>query len=420
MIKRNITGKYSEPYNFVLSKYEFRFNVILSRFQYRRLNKGKVIKNSPWLFYDDRVKESILFEILENDFSLGEKYLKTLIESEKISEDYNPFLEYFDDLKPWDEKTDYISQLAKTVKTDNDERFPYVLKKFLVGSVDCLLKEDNVNDVCLVFQSHDQGVGKSRWMRRLLPERFQKQYLYEGSINTKNNDHTKYLSEFWFIHLDELEALTSNEIAAIKSYITRQRISLRSAYGRYKSNYIRRASFLGSVNDDKFLTDTTGNRRWLVFKTLRINYNHNIDIDGLWSQVYHYWLNGFRHWFNIDEIKDINKQNEKFRDISLEEEIVLKNFYFPNESDPKGEWMSTSDVLSKIGEVSPKLLQKMRPNVIGRALTFHCSDGLKKRKQGVSKYWVKFVGVISESSMNVFTDNPTGKPDLKENDDLPF
>ena len=92
-------------------------------------------------------------------------------------------------------------------------------------------------------------------MRRLLPKKFRNEFLYEGEIDTKNKDHVMYLSQYWFIHLDELESLRNNDIGAIKSYITRQRISLRKAFGRYKINLVRRASFLGSVNQDKFLQE---------------------------------------------------------------------------------------------------------------------------------------------------------------------
>ena len=129
-------------------------------------------------------------------------------------------------------------------------------------------------------------------------------------------------------HLDELEALSGNEISAMKSYITRQRISVRKAYGRYKSNFVRRASFLGSVNDDKFLTDITGNRRWLVFTVKDIDYEHHVDIGGLWSQVYYLWNNNFRYWFNAEEIENVNKRNEKFRITNEEEECLVDMFEF--------------------------------------------------------------------------------------------
>ena len=34
-----------------------------------------------------------------------------------------------------------------------------------------------------------------------------------------------------------------------------------------------------------------------------VDYLHDVDIDGLWSQIYFYWVDGFQYWFDIDEIK---------------------------------------------------------------------------------------------------------------------
>lgn len=407
-------GKYSKQFNFIASNYEFRFNIVTSFYEYRKFVKGKPSKTSPWLKYDDRTRNRIILEMFERDLDISQDKFNLFIESELMSKDYNPFLEYFEKLKPWDKKTDHLKELAATVKTDNQKRFYETLKKFFVGSLDCLLEDDAVNDVCLVFQS-GQGVGKTRWMRALLPKTLQSEYLYEGNIDTKNKDHTMYLSQYWFIHLDELETLKSNDISAIKSYITRQRISVRKAFGRYKTNFIRRASFLGSVNDDKFLTDITGNRRWLVFTVKEINYEHRVDIDGLWAQLYSYWQDGFKHWFDIEEIKEINKINEEYRSMSLEEEQLLQLFEFPNK-DEVGDWMSATDVMLEISKFRPSLSNKMNKIQIGKSLCKYIKD--KKSSNGISKYFVKFTG-IDES----LADN--GKPisstePLSEDDDLPF
>lgn len=418
MIKREIQGKLKQHFNFICSKYEFRFNIVSARYEYRSLKKGKQIKSSEWLSYDDRVRSKILLELMEQDLDIPANKVDIFIESEEISPEFDPFSEYFNNLPEWDGKTDYINQLSKTIKTDNDERFEEILKRFLVGTLDCLLEEDNVNDVCLVFQS-GQGTGKTRWMRSLVPPSFRKNYFNETNIDTRNKDHVQWLSQFWFIHLDELESLNSNDINAMKSFITRQRISLRAAYGRYQANYVRRASFLGSVNHDKFLSDTTGNRRWLVFKTFKIDYEHNIDIDKLWSQVFSLWSSGYKHWFDIDEIKEINSQNEKFRDISLEEELIIENFEFVQSNDAKGEFMSSSDVMSKISEIKPKLTNKLRSNVIGKVLTLHKDKygGIKKRPKGVSKYYLKFIGIEPDEPKETIGNE---KKTAVEPDDLPF
>ncbi len=310
-------------FNYISSKYVFRFNVVTSFYEFSK--KKKKLK---WEKYDDRVKNSILLELMQEHIEVATDKVNIFIESMDFSPDYNPFEEYFDDLKKWDEGVDYIGKFADTIKTDNPKYFRSTLERFLVGTLDCLLNTDSVNDVCLVFQSK-QGVGKTRWMRSLLPKQFQSEYLYEGNIDTRNKDHTIYLSQYWFIHLDELETLKSNDIGAIKSYITRQRISARKAFGRYTSHFSRRASFLGSVNEDKFLSDITGNRRWLVFKVNDINYMHGLNSNKLWAQVFHLYKEGYRHWFDTDEIKEINNQNEEFRSMSIEEELLLRYFTFP-------------------------------------------------------------------------------------------
>jgi predicted P-loop ATPase len=398
----DFNGKYKKQFNYIVSHYQFRFNVVTSFYEYRKLEFGKRSRTKtkiggPWKKYDDRIRNLILLELMEHDLDISQDKFNIFIESEIVSKDYNPFLEYFENLEPWDGKTDYIEQLSKTVTTFDADHFRSTLQRFFVGALECLLEEDAVNDVCLVFQS-EQGIGKTRWMRSLLPKKFQSEYLYEGNIDTKNKDHTMYLSQYWFIHLDELETLKSNDISAIKSFITRQRISVRKAFGRYKTNFIRRASFLGSVNDDKFLTDITGNRRWLVFKTTNIDYEHEVEIDKLWAQVYHLWQSGFKHWFDITEIKVINKINEEFRSMNLEEEMLLQHYEFDYPESGKGEYLGSFEVLSQFGKDNGHIMSKLNSKNMGRALAKHSKD--KKRRQGVSKYYVVWKGLDLNKDTN--------------------
>lgn len=402
-------GKNSNAFNYLSNKYSFRFNVVTNFYEFKVKGKKK------WKKYDDRWRKTIMFELIEEHLDCPNDKFDIFIESQDFSPDFNPFEEYFKNLKPWDGKTDYIRKIADTVQTDNDKRFRKTLQRYLVGTLDCLLNEDSVNDVCLVFQS-GQGIGKTRWMRSLLPKRFQSEYLYEGNIDTKNKDHTIYLSQYWLIHLDELETLRSNDISAIKSYITRQRISVRKAYGRYKTNFIRRASFLGSVNEDKFLSDITGNRRWLVFKVKEINYMHGIDPDLFWAQAYKLYKDGFRHWFDIDEIKKINQQNEKFRTVSLEEELFLR-YFSCNESGGKGEYLSSSEVIEKIVANVPAFTSKMSTMSMGKSLAKHSKD--KRIKGGIQRYFVEYNGVEAPVSTPSKQANK-GNNEISEEDDLPF
>lgn len=409
-------GKNSNAFNFISSKYSFRFNVVTNFYEFAKKKKGT--KKLKWKKYDDRYKNSILLELMQEHIDLATDKYNIFIESIDFSPDYNPFEEYFDKLKPYDKKKDYIKQIAATVKTDDTKRFRKTLERFLVGTLDCLLNSNSVNDVCLVFQSK-QGAGKTRWMRSLLPVKYQDDYLYEGGIDTKNKDHNIYLSQYWFIHLDELEALKGNSIEAIKAYITRRMINERKAYGRYSTKFERRASFLGSVNADKFLSDMTGNRRWLVFNVKEIDYMHGIDPDKLWAQVYELYKSGYKHWFDAEEIKEINAENEKFREVSTEEEVLLRYFDFSKKAKKakKGEYLSSTEVIQLVIANLPSFNNKIGSAKMGKALSKHATD--KKMKGGVQKYRLDYLGIevdINDPNPNI----QVGGKKIKENDDLPF
>lgn len=402
--QEEITGKHKDAKTEILLTHEFKYNVVKDILEFRKLNKisGKPI--TKFEEYGDRDENNIYNYLMENDLELSKEKIRSFIDSTKVSPEYNPFLDYFNKLE-WDQK-DYIKELAATVETDNNPLFLATLRRYLVGVVDCLLNSYKVNDVCLVFQSK-QGTGKTRWTRKLLPEQF-KEYIQEGSIDTRNKDHQEYLSSFWLIHLDELEAIKGNSMEALKSFITRSKITHRKAFGRYRSNFVRRASFIGSVNDDKFLTDTTGNRRWLVFKTEKLDYQHNVNIDGVWAQAYNLLMANYKYWFEPHEISKLNERNEAFRLQSKEEELLLLNFEFP-ESNDEGQYLSSSEIIQILVDKSPRANANLSTVNLGRVLNKYCND--KKRPKGLNKYLIKVIE--EEPEDGVFMGND-------EDDELPI
>ena len=408
-------GKYSNAFNHIDKYYNFRFNVVSHQYEFRKI-KGLGSFNN-WIKFDDRQKNSIVLDLLATNIECPSNMINTFIESPDFSKDYNPFKTYFENLKPYKSKKDYISKFASTIDVEDRERFEDIFKRFLVGTINCLLNENSTNDVCLVFQA-GQGIGKTRWMRSLLPKQFQAEYIYEGHIDTRNKDHNLYLSQYWFIHLDELETLKSNEIGAIKAYITRERINERVAYARHTSNFVRRASFLGSVNDDKFLSDTTGNRRWLVFKVLGVNYQHGLNTDKLWAQAYDLYKSGYRSWFNTDEIKGINSANEEFREISMEEELIMRFFDYKKKS-KDGQYFSSSEMAQLISYNVPEFNSKINIRTIGKVNAKFCKN--KKRASGINKYWCTYTGKELLGELQSLQNN-NNKNDFidPKNDDLPF
>jgi len=166
--------------------------------------------------------------------------------------------------------------------------------------------------------------------------------------------------------MDELENMGGRNIDALKELITKSDINLRRAYAYEHENYIRRASFAGSVNGKDFLHDATGNRRFLCFETTAIDYQHNVDMDGVFSQAIYLAKNGFRFWFSRDDIAELEANNEEFRAICTEEE-QLTTYYEPcARDDDDAVYMKTTEIQRSLLELSH--LRSISEQKLGKVL----------------------------------------------------
>ena len=211
--------------------------------------------------------------------------------------------------------------------------------------VACVLDEKQVNQTVIVF-SGKQGLGKTTWMEKLMPKQL-KEYIFSGTINPNNKDTLIHLAECMLINLDELENLNRSEIGSLKEIITKTHIRMRKAYGHNNENLPRRASFAGSVNTAQFLNDTTGSRRFLCFEVEHIEYTHDIDINKVYAQALQLKEDGFRHWFNQEEIKEINANNEQYQIMSPEEELLL-TWFEPAEKDKAQYFFNTTQIAQNL------------------------------------------------------------------------
>lgn len=279
----------------------------------------------------------------ENYQEVSEKFINTLVVNFKcadikctyttidqilnsdIIDQYNPFEEYFNSLPKWDESNQSeITRLIQTVETTKQEFFSICLKRWLLALVNCTLNSSIINHQMIVF-SGKQGIGKSTWIRNLVPDELLDHY-YSGAINLNNKDTSIFLSECFLINLDELTNLSKKETGSLKEVITKDSINTRKAYARKSKRLARRASFIGSINDSEFLYDLTGSRRFLCFEVLKIIFDHDIDMSLVYSEAKYLLEKGEQSYFTMDEIQLIEENNEMFRIKSSWEILILDHF----------------------------------------------------------------------------------------------
>ena len=300
----------------------------------------------------------------------------------------------------WDGKKDYIELLANTVQTANQELFKRVLKKWLVAMVACALGIRENHTVLIL--SGDQGLHKSTWLRSLLPSPLNG-YLSEEIMNPHDKDYIFNVIESLLVNLDELEAFNNIDLLNLKSIVTSTKFRKRRPYARFPETYIRRASFMGSVNDLEFLTDMSGNRRFLCFKVEKqINTDHGINMDDVFAQAY--WLLtkktdgvSFRYWFDKAEEAEIENNNSTFYRMDIEEELVLKYFEVPT-SDDLQLLISPTDMVYYINKHEGyNAIRSSNLRKLGRALKKH---GFTKKSERSSKpYRVKLKQVIMKDPL---------------------
>jgi predicted P-loop ATPase len=114
---------------------------------------------------------------------------------------------------------------------------------------------------------------------------------------------------------------------------------------------------VASTNQYEFLTDETGNVRWLPFVVKDINhdngkengYQANINIDLVWSQAYHLLMSGnFDFVMSKADIQMQEKINQRFMRISTEMELIQKNFKPSEENKDNSEFLTTTEILEKL------------------------------------------------------------------------
>lgn len=127
-----------------------------------------------------------------------------------------------------------------------------------------------------------QGVGKSSAIRVLAgAENFA-----DSLPDLGHKDAADYLRGVWVVELSELDSISRSELATVKAFVSRTCDRYRAAYGRATEAHPRRCIFIGSTNEDAFLSDVTGNRRFWPVTVGRVDLEAlRRDRDQLWAEA---------------------------------------------------------------------------------------------------------------------------------------
>lgn len=136
-----------------------------------------------------------------------------------------------------------------------------VARKFMAAAVARVMTPGGKMDYMPVLIGK-QGIGKSHLLSILGGEWFSDSIT---SINGKEGYEALHGS--WIVEWAELSAARKADIESMKQFISKRDDRYRKAYARRVTDNPRQCVFAGTTNDDEFLRDYTGNRRFWPIQT---------------------------------------------------------------------------------------------------------------------------------------------------------
>jgi predicted P-loop ATPase len=321
--------------------------------------------------------------VLDND-----KYIYELISLYSINNPFSPIEDYLNQCfsnyqdTNYKELFRYINEQVLHIDPDSFEAL--YLPKTLVAAVKRIYEPGCQHDTVLILKSKEQGWYKTSFFRELVS----RDWFETTQIVSFNKDELMVCHSKWILELGECEGtIMPHAMSKLKAFITKQSDSFRKPYAPTTITVPRQFILVGTTNQDKFLHDPTGSRRFWI-----IEINQKIDIDWVkqnrdvvWAAAVLAYKDNYPTYLNEIEQQLSNSVNAKkyqFEDMWTE---IITNWVIA-QTEP----FTLSDVLTKALKKEVKSWKRSDENrvtAILQSLGFNKPDKSTRVKDKVGKYY---------------------------------
>lgn len=162
----------------------------------------------------------------------------------------------------WDKKARLDTWLGSVYGAPDNEYHRAVASNWLKGMVKRILDPGCKFDYVLVLEG-EQGARKSTSLHILGQLANGRNMHVETTMSTDSKDFFMQMKGKAIVEFSEGETLSRTEVKKMKAIITMQSDTYRPPYSRVSQDFPRRCVFAMTTNQDEYLKDETGNRRWL-------------------------------------------------------------------------------------------------------------------------------------------------------------
>ena len=247
--------------------YRFKYDLFTNKMMYSH-NSDKWFDLPDWIF-----SNIIGTMTIQKEFSyIRAETIKQAILKITHENEFDSLIDYVTSLPKWDN-----NKRIETVFIDlfgsPDTAFTRIATKtfFLSLIARAMLpgcKQDQVYifEDCVNGDEKKQGLKKSEFLKNMLPREWVASNL-GGEVGSK--DSRIGLQGIWGVEIAELDDFKGRENSKLKQFITTEWDWIRRPYEPSMSQLKRRCVFVGSTNEEQYLTDKTGNRRYFPIKVIK-------------------------------------------------------------------------------------------------------------------------------------------------------
>lgn len=290
----------------------FRYDEFRTTLEYRPSQKHEWRQLEDSDVIQVQTELSVVFEFL---LKVGKDIVYDAVMKVSKENAYDSAKDYITSLK-WDSTPRLASWLSQTYGVPEDLYHKAVGSNWLKGLVSRVINPGCKFDYVLVLEG-EQGSKKSTSLAVL-----GKDWHVETTMSTDNKDFFMQFQGKAIIEFSEGETLNRTEVKRMKAIITTQYDKYRPPYGRVSVDFPRRCVFAMTTNQEEYLKDETGNRRWLPVRLMLPEANVEWleeNRDQLFAEAYHRLVNLKETTHDFPREETIRAQDERrVKDPNLE------------------------------------------------------------------------------------------------------
>lgn len=290
--------------------------------------RGEVLGALPWCtenerrFWEDNDNQGLYWYLEKNYKITGNGKIDGALSLHSTRHAFNEVQAYLNGLV-WDGVERLDTLFIDYLGADDTDYIRAVTRKSWVAAVARAMNPGTKYDQMTIL-SGAQGLGKSTLLDTM------SRGWFNDSIRTfEGKDASELLQGVWIVEIAELDAFRKTDVSRIKQFISQRADRFRAAYGRHVKEMPRCCVFFGTTNNDEYLADRTGNRRFWPVEVGRQPAKLSVfndlpdTVDQLWAEATVRWRLGEPLYLTGGLAEAAAEAQEAHRESNSREGIIL-------------------------------------------------------------------------------------------------